>query len=104
MPVISTTRHFGHQFIWQSGRNIKGELAPTSKPEKTAAEELKPGVSPGKNSPQRKSDYFAAQTVISTIVPGVRTAPTAVRVGKFPRSTQAIQASFIASLSVASCM
>lgn len=59
-------------------------------------------ISPVKYYPDR--DYFAAQIVISTMVPGVSTAPTAVRVGKFDRSTQAIQASFISSLRVASAM
>src|SRR4030095_3511195 len=52
----------------------------------------------------RTISYLAAKTVISTIVPGVNTAPTAVRVGKLPRSTQAIHDSFISSFTEASWM
>src|SRR5258706_6260606 len=48
--------------------------------------------------------HFAANTVISTIVPGVSTAPIAVRVGKLARSTQAIHDSFISSLRLASAI
>ena len=52
----------------------------------------------------RDHAHFAAETIISTRVPGVRTAPTAARAGKFDRSTHAIQASFISSFRLASAM
>ena len=42
--------------------------------------------------------YFAAQTMISTWVPGVRSTPMAARAGRLSLSTHAIQASFISSL------
>ena len=58
----------------------------------------------GKEIERTRPDYLAAQMVISTSVPGVSAAPTAVRVGRFERSTQAIHASFIASLRLASAI
>ena len=65
--------------------------------------------SPLQNTSQQFSGYFnrlgyslVAQTIISTRVPGVRSTPTAARAGRFFRSTQAIQASFISSFWVMS--
>ena len=104
MPLTDKSGHFGHQLLFQSGGNSKCKIAPTLELKMTLACGAKTGYRPVTIHHARKTDYLAAQTVISTIVPGVSTAPTAVRVGKFPRSTQAIQASFIASLSAASCM
>ena len=46
--------------------------------------------------------HLAAQSIISTSVPRVSSTPTATRAGKLFLSTQAIQASFMSSLSLMS--
>ena len=111
MAISETPSDIGDKFLCQKKMN--------SKPETRGREEVKRPPFRARNRARlleivmqlwgekmgwRRSRYFAAKTVISTSVPGVSTAPTAVRVGKFDLSTQAIQALFISSLRPASAI